>query len=286
MQIRIPFTKMSGAGNDFVVIDNRSEILTFDKSPFAHAVCSRHFGVGADGLLIVEKSVVADFAMLYYNADGSFGGMCGNGGRCIARYVRKVDNSPDELTFESLNYVYRSEFVGASVMLHMRRPKHFRENILLSFNSNIIKATFIDTGSPHTVIVHPNVYSLDVQNLGRMVRFQGEFSPEGTNVNFVQPVDMNSMKIRTYERGVETETLACGTGAVASAIAMYKQGNVVAPVNVIVKSGETLQVQFKTSGDEFDDVTLTGSAHFLFSGILMYDTEKSVLVDSAQHLGT
>jgi diaminopimelate epimerase len=280
MQVRIPFTKMSGAGNDFVVIDNRSELLRCDKSALARALCSRHFGIGADGLLLVERSAAADFAMRYYNADGSYGGMCGNGGRCIARYVHDRDEWSAQLTFEALEYIYHAEVNDPSVILHMKPPKQLRTNILLQLHSDEFNVNFVDTGSPHAVIECSALEAVDVERIGREGRGHEKFLPEGANVNFVQVLGEGRLKMRTYERGVEAETLACGTGAVASAIVMSKLKGMRSPISVETRSGEELRVHFKKSGDEFSEVMLEGSAHFVFSGELLYDTDTSRVVDS------
>lgn len=271
---------MSGAGNDFVVIDNRSELLRCDKSALARAVCSRHFGIGADGLLLVERSAVADFAMRYYNADGSYGGMCGNGGRCVARYVHDRDECNSELTFEALEYIYHAEVIDALVMLHMKSPNRLATNILLRLSSNDCQVNFVDTGSPHIVIECSALEAVDVERIGREGRGHERFLPEGTNVNFVQVLGEGRLKMRTYERGVEAETLACGTGAVASAIVMSKLKGMRSPISVLTRSGEELRVHFQRRGDEFSDVKLEGSAHFVFSGELLYDTESNRLADS------
>jgi diaminopimelate epimerase len=262
------------------VIDNRGEMILRDKSQLAKALCSRHFGIGADGLLLVEKSSAADFAMRYYNADGSYGGMCGNGGRCIARYVYHHGKPDFILSFEALDYIYLAEVVEPSVILQMKQPNQLQTNILLNLDSDEFNLSFVDTGSPHIVIEYSEIDRVDVGRIGRQGRYHERFSPEGANVNFVEVVGNGRLKMRTYERGVEAETLACGTGAVACAIVMSKLNGMRSPITIQARSGEELRVHFNRSGDEFSGVKLEGSAHFLFSGELLYDTDSSTIVDS------
>lgn len=270
---------MSGAGNDFVVIDNRTEEIAVDVPAFARTVCSRHFGVGADGLLVVGKSSLAEFTMHYYNADGSYGGMCGNGGRCIARYVQQKDRLGAKLLFEALGEIFEAEFTESSVILHMSEPKQLKTNILLHSDLDPFNVNFIDTGSPHAVIECSDIESVDLKKIGREFRYHQEFSPEGTNVNFVQWIGGSNLKMRTYERGVETETLACGTGAVASSVIASLHRELESPIDVLVRSGETLRVHFSKVGGEFSRIRLEGSAHFLFTGTLVYDTDSNLLLD-------
>ncbi len=267
----LQFTKASGAGNDFVIVDNMTGSLHADYSRLAVALCSRHFGIGADGLLVIEPSPRADFSMLYYNADGSYGAMCGNGGRCAARFAFLHNLAGTHLTFEALDHIYRAETVANGVKLHMKEPRDLQTNITLHLANSAYEATAINTGTPHAVIFVEDLKNLDVENLGRAIRFSKEFAPEGTNPNFVQRLDGNEIKLRTYERGVEAETLACGTGSVAAAIVSHIRFGIQSPVTVNVQSGEELRVHFKTSGDNFTDVILEGSAHILFEGKVIYD---------------
>ncbi len=278
MELQLPFTKMSGAGNDFILIDNRDAIVTGDASTLARALCSRHFGVGADGLLLLERSSIADFAMRYFNADGSFGGMCGNGGRCIARFAYHHGIAGRTLRFEALDHTYAAEVIEPSVKLHMKAPKDLLANRLLHLISREVIASFVDTGSPHVVIESPVVEEVDVESIGREIR--ETVFPAGTNVNFVQPIGPNTLKLRTYERGVEAETLACGTGAVASAVVFSSLHHMKSPVTLRVRSGEDLIVYFERHDESFVNIQLEGSAHFLFSGKVLYDTTRQAVADS------
>ncbi len=270
--MKIKFTKMSGAGNDFVVIDNRVRTIA-DGHALARIICDRRWGVGADGLLLVEKSDTAAYRMMYYNADGSYGGMCGNGGRCIASFTVRAGIAQQEHFFEALDYLYKAEVHETVVTLHMKDPQNLKKNIVLPVDGKKIKSYFIDTGSPQVVIPiesvikrKPSLENLNVHGLGVKIRNHKKFSPAGTNVNFIQLIDDKRLKIRTYERGVESETLACGTGSVASAIVGNLLYGLKPPVEIIARSGSTLLVDFKKSGKHFSDVSLSGPAVVTFTG--------------------
>ncbi len=285
MKKTIYFTKMSGAGNDFVVIDNMDEPLQVDKSKLAIALCSRYFGVGADGLLLLEPSSKADFFMRYYNADGSYGGMCGNGGRCIARYAYVNGIAGENVNFEALDYLYTAEISSTSVKLEMKNPNDFRFNLLVAAARGEFRGHFTNTGSPHFVIELSDLDTVDVHGVGKEIRFHPLFAPDGCNVDFITVTSDNRLLIRTYERGVEAETLACGTGSVASAIIAAHSKGMKSPVTLKVRSGEELHVHFSFDGTRFTNVFLEGSAHMLFSGDLLYDTERCKILDSS-HITT
>lgn len=278
MLTEIPFTKASGAGNVFVVIDNRSRFLPNDKAALARALCSLHFGVGADGLLLVEPSNRAAFSMRYYNADGSYGGMCGNGGRCIARYAFLKGIAQARMQFESLDYVYGAEVIGESVTLQMKDPHSIRSGMKVRLKDGEVEGTFIDTGSPHFVVITDSIESFDLLPFGRELRNHPRFMPDGTNVNIVRIINPTTLSIRTYERGVEAETLACGTGSVASALVAAGNLNTDRPINVKVRSGEELSVKYRKTGDTFSNVSLLGSANMLFTGKLVYDDHVAAIV--------
>jgi diaminopimelate epimerase len=273
MKLRLPFIKCSGAGNDFVLIDNMKGEFQLQPSEVARVLCSRAFGVGADGLLLLEASYRAAFHMRYYNADGSYGGMCGNGGRCAAMYAFRAGHAQASMSFEALDHLYRADVQGDQIRLFMKDPRQFRLHKELQ---DLVPGCFkspvsVDTGAPHIVFFVAKVDDLDVEGLGRTLRHHAAFAPGGTNVNFVQRESPSSILLRTYERGVERETLACGTGSVASAIVSTLEGEGRPPVGVRVRSGETVTVDFHGTGEEITRVTLTGSAHMLFEGNALYD---------------
>jgi diaminopimelate epimerase len=277
MNVPITFTKASGAGNDFVLVNNIKGDLDVDFARFALAVCDRHFGVGGDGLLVLGKSNRADFTMLYYNADGSSGGMCGNGGRCIARFALREGVAGRNQRFEALDHIYDAEVGEKSVRLRMKDPVDIRPGLLFSFGGKQMNGTFIDTGAPHTVIFQDALENLDVMKLGNAIRHDPRFTSDGTNVNFVRIMDGSTVELRTYERGVESETLACGTGSVASALVASDLYALSSPVSVAVRSGERLFVHFRKIDNKWTDVFLEGSAHILFKGTLLYREGESTI---------
>ena len=277
MTTPIRFTKASGAGNDFVLINNVSGEIRADYPRLARAACDRHFGVGGDGLLVLERSTRADFAMLYYNADGSYGGMCGNGGRCIARFAFMEGIAGPRQRFEALDHVYEAEVGENSVRLHMKDPVDFKTGLSFAASGEGKNGSFIDTGSPHVVIFETDPWKVDVMKLGRAIRNDPMFLPGGTNVNFVRTGDGSTIEIRTYERGVESETLACGTGSVASALVGSEIHGLTSPVTVSVRSGESLRVHFRKEERRWTDVFLEGTAHILFRGTFLYDRDQSVI---------
>lgn len=211
--------------------------------------------------------------MQYYNADGSYGGMCGNGGRCAAMFAYRAGYAPSSMRFEALDFTYKAEIIGEEVELFMKDPTALRaEPGLQSMVPGAVGApVFLSTGSPHLVIRVNDAEAIDVFRLGKMLRSHTRFAPEGTNVNFFQKDGPSSLTLRTYERGVEAETLACGTGSVASAVAAVAVYGCVAPVSVRVRSGEQVVVGFQKEGEMFTKISLKGSAHIIFSGKVLYD---------------
>ncbi len=279
MNMTIEFTKASGAGNDFVIVDNMDGRIRTDKPRLAAVLCSRHFGIGADGLLLVEPSATANFRMLYFNADGSTGGMCGNGGRCVARYAFLRGIAPAQQSFEALGFVYHADVQGAAVRLRMKDPEGFRPPFPLETPRENVTASFVDTGAPHAVVFDTSLEERDVPGTGRLLAHHVAFGEAGTNVNFVQLLGDDRIAMRTYERGVEDETLACGTGSVACAIVASMQFGLRSPVHVQTRSGEDLHVEFSNQDGLLNHVVLVGSAHMLFSGTVSYDDRKGRITD-------
>ncbi len=267
----IHFTKMTGAGNDFVVVDNRARRIKAG-AKVAKKLCDRRWGIGADGLLLLEKSRRASYRMMYYNADGSYGGMCGNGGRCIAwfAFVNKIAGKNHE--FEALKHVYGARIRKNEVTLTMKDPLNLKIGEEITIGSGTLTVNSIDTGSPHVVVSveklagDVTVSDVDVLGLGRRLRYDPHFAPDGTNVNFIERAGRNSIRIRTYERGVEDETLACGTGSIASAIVAARIWNLKSPVGVVPKSKMTLSVAFQDKDGILSQVRLSGPASVVFRG--------------------
>jgi diaminopimelate epimerase len=262
------FSKMNGAGNDFVLIDNRAGDLQLAADQIMK-ICDRHRGVGADGVLVLERATNgADFRMRYYNADGGEAEMCGNGARCFARYASRVAGPKEELSFETPAGVIGATLQGELVRLEMSEPKDLQLGITIPLPDRQVAAHFVNSGVPHVVVPVDDLESVDVRGLGSAIRHHDLFAPKGANANFLKERGERQIAIRTYERGVEDETLACGTGVVASALIFAALKNVSGPIGVLVRGGNELQVGFDRSGDQFKNVTLTGPADFVFEGTI------------------
>jgi len=262
------FTKMNGAGNDFVLIDNRAGQVRLEPEQITR-ICDRHRGVGADGILLLEKgSNGADFRMRYYNRDGGEAEMCGNGARCFARFANRVAGAPAKISFQTPAGLIRGELHDELVTLQMSEPKDLELDLDLTANGEKEHVHFINSGVPHVVVPVSKVKDVDVYTRGEALRRHEKFSPAGANVNFIEKTGAQKIKVRTYERGVEDETLACGTGVVASALIFAASEKVDGPISVTVRSGSELSVDFKRAGDKFTNVTLTGPAEFAFEGTI------------------
>ena len=262
------FTKMNGAGNDFILIDNRMGDVRLDRSQIAQ-LCDRHRGIGADGILLLEKpGNRADFRMRYFNADGGEAEMCGNGARCFARFANKVAAAKEKISFETQAGLISAELKGDSVTLGMTEPTDLRLHLELGIAGENKTVHFINSGVPHVVIPVVNIEDVDVRHEGAAVRYHKIFSPSGTNVNFMEKRGAKKIAIRTYERGVEDETLACGTGIVASALIFGATEGCRGPITVLPRGGDELQVGFETVAGRFCNVTLTGPAQFVFEGTI------------------
>jgi diaminopimelate epimerase len=263
------FTKMNGAGNDFVLLDNRAGDRTLTRSQIAR-LCDRHRGVGADGVLVLESATNgADFRMRYYNADGGEAEMCGNGARCFARFANRTAGPLEKLSFETPAGVIGAVLSGELVTLQMSEPNDLRLGLEVPLDDEKkIHASYVDSGVPHVVVPVAKIDEIDVRSLGAIIRRHPMFAPRGANANFSEERGKRSIAIRTYERGVEDETLACGTGVVASAIVFAASKNVPGPIEILVRGGDTLQVDFSREGDRFQNVTLSGPADFVFDGTI------------------
>ena len=270
----LQFTKMVGAGNDFLVIQPSSKISL---SKFAIQMCERHTGIGADGLLVLESSKKADYKMRIINSDGSEAEMCGNGARCLAAYiVRHRGEMKKRFSIETLAGILLAEAKDQTAKVRLSDPQDYRGKICLDVNGRRLNVSYIDSGVPHTIVFVDGLKTIDVENLGRTIRTHDEFKPRGTNVNFVEQLDRDFIELRTYERGVEAETFACGTGSVASALVAYLQANPSiktkksASMKVKTKSGAVLDVSFDLSNEKISNVWLKGSAKFIAQGEYFY----------------
>ncbi len=269
--MKMQFTKMNASGNDFIIIDNRKRALPGSPSAVAGKLCRRKVSVGADGLLLVEKSRSADFRMRIFNPDGSEAEMCGNGARCIARYAYINKIAGRKMLIQTISGTIGGEVKKGNVKIKMNDPGEGGLNFNLKVNGRKLNVSFIDTGVPHTVVFVEDTGGIDVRGIGRAIRYDKAFSPAGTNVNFVSLKDKSSIIIRTYERGVEDETLACGTGSVASAIISGIIQGITSPVKVHTRGGEVLRVYYRMcktrdSCPVVKDVYLEGGAEVIFRG--------------------
>jgi len=262
------FTKMDGAGNDFILIDNRAGDIKLNRSQIAR-LCDRHRGIGADGILLLENpSDHADFRMRYFNADGGEAEMCGNGARCFARFANKLAGADEKISFETPAGIISAELAGDLVTLQMTEPTDLRLSIHLRIGAEKGIVHFINSGVPHVVVPVAQVGNVDVTREGSAIRYHEMFSPKGANVNFIEKRGADKIAVRTYERGVEDETLACGTGVVASALVFAVTENVKGPITVIARGGDELRVGFDRIDKQFRNVTLTGPAEFVFEGAI------------------
>ena len=254
----VTFNKYQGAGNDFIIIDNRKDLINPSDSQLINRLCDRRFGIGADGLILVSGHDSCDYEMKYFNADGKLGSMCGNGGRCAAHFAMKSGIAMEKQKFMAFDGIHEAMVRNETVRLQMGNVSSYK---LVDGNY------FINTGSPHYIIFTEDADKINVYEEGKKLRWSEKFSPGGTNVNFVQVLD-KGLYIRTFERGVEDETLACGTGVTASAIASILKGHFDTPsVNVRTRGGY-LKVEFEIKNTEITNIWLTGPATFVFEGII------------------
>jgi diaminopimelate epimerase len=266
---KISFVKMVGSGNDFVIAEN----LTGNLTQLARQICQRKTGVGADGLLALEKTRHANIRMRVINPDGSEAEMCGNGARCVAIYLKQVKKlKSKKLSIETKAGQILAEVNNDNAKIKMSHPRDIKLDIPLTVNYRDIKVSFIDTGVPHVCVFVEAIENIDAAGIGRQIRFHKNFAPRGANVNFIEQVDKNFIKVRTYERGVENETLACGTGSVASAIITFLkwQSQKIKPgrfaVKVLTLSTDTLQVSFDYKEGKVSNVWLEGPAKIVYKG--------------------
>ncbi len=257
------FFKIEGSGNDFVVTDNRNLKIT-KRRQTAIRLCDRKFGIGADGLLLLERSKKADFRMRIFNPDGSEAEMCGNGLRCILRFAVETGIERKKIiSVETKAGVLEGRVSGATVRAQLNITGKPHLNLKIPVGSTAITGHLLNTGVPHTVIVTDDINSINLQSLGPEIRYHNIFKPKGTNVDWIEVVGKHSIKIRTYERGVEGETLSCGTGSVAAGIVGFLLGLLEPPVTVLARSGEKLIVSFDK---HLRTVYLEGKISIVFKG--------------------
>ena len=266
----IKFTKAVATGNDFVIIDNRENKLRNNLPELAVRLCDRKRGIGSDGLLLIEKSGTADFKMRIFNPDGSEAAMCGNGSRCAALYANTGKITPAVMEIETGAGIISAGVKGEDVKVKLTEPKDIQWNLCLMINECPYKVSFANTGVPHVVYFVKDIENIGVRELGAKLRYHADFSPMGANVDFVKISDQKTsrIQIRTYERGVEDETLACGTGAVAAAIIAAEAEHLASPVIVETRGKDILKIYFDIVEGNFKNVYLEGKAKLVYEGVL------------------
>jgi diaminopimelate epimerase len=269
----LTFAKMAGGGNDFVVIDNRTGRVT-DPVELARRVCTPHLSVGADGLILIEPSARATFRMRYWNSDGSVGEFCANGTRCAARFAFTSVIAPRRMTIETGAGITGAEVSeGALVTLTLPPPHGFRAEQPLRVGELTIRGAFLVVGVPHYVVfLRDDLWSQDIVPLGRAIRRHPDLQPAGANVNFVVVRGEHEIEVRTYERGVEAETLSCGSGVVASSSVAALSGRAKSPISVLTHSGITLEVSLRIEGNQVSDVQLRGDARLIYRAAFTPET--------------
>lgn len=253
--MELTFYKYQGTGNDFVIIDNRQNIFPKNDTKSIASICDRKFGIGADGLLLLENDEMTDFKMVYYNSDGKEGSMCGNGGRCLVAFANHLGIIKEDTTFTAIDGLHQARIHDDTVSLQMTSVSEIRTKT---------SATYLNTGSPHHVQMVEDIEKVDVEREGAKLRY-GLYGEKGSNINFVKQLNDAEFAVRTYERGVEGETLSCGTGVTAVAIAMHNAGKTKKNEVNIKAMGGKLKVTFKYNG-EYSDVYLTGPVKRVFKG--------------------
>ena len=266
----IEFTKMSGTGNDFIVIDAFHTPLDIDWNAFAARYCPRRTGVGVDGVLLLGRSPQADFDYRIFNADGSEAEMCGNGARCAAAFALRHGFAGNDMKFHTLAGIVEARVNPDDVSVKVSKPKDLKTGIGIEIDARNEIVHFVNTGVPHTILFTKNLDAAPVDSLGRKIRTHPRFSPAGTNVDFIEVSGSEKIRVRTYERGVEAETLACGTGAIASAIISHATGNVPHSPVIVNMPGGSLKIDFTSRNGEYQDVWLTGEVSFIFTGTLVF----------------
>jgi diaminopimelate epimerase len=260
LKMQIEFYKYQGTGNDFIMIDNRSDFFPKNDCKLVEKLCDRRFGIGADGLILLENDSASDFRMVYYNSDGNESSMCGNGGRCLVAFARQLGVIENETSFIATDGPHYAT-IGADDIVSLQMINVDKVQKEDSY-------TFLNTGSPHHIEIVDDLANYHVREKGAAIRYGALYGEKGSNVNFVKKVSDSEFSLRTYERGVEDETLACGTGATAAAIAMYATGATDKTAITINVEGGRLAVSFDKEGDHFTNVFLKGPAKFVFKGTI------------------
>ncbi len=271
------FAKYVGCGNDFILFDNRKNTFPADHSLLIQKLCHRQWGIGADGVVLLENSCQADFRMRIFNCDGYEAEMCGNGIRCLMKFIQELGFTHSSYCIETMQRILSVSLQDAEVCVEMGDPCCLQWNIAISYEDQSYSLHYLDTGVPHAVLFVENVEACHLEQLALPIRHHPLFAPKGTNVNIAQRISEQKIKIRTYERGVERETLACGTGATAVALAAAYQYELKSPVLIQTLSQETLKIEFCLYQEMFSHVTMTGPAYFIYGGQIQKNSSLGAL---------
>lgn len=267
MALTFTFHKMSGTGNDFIMIDNRTHFFPVQNNKLITDLCDRRKGIGADGIILIEPSKNNNFRMRIINSDGTEAEMCGNGARCAVLFAHKLGIIQKECTVETLAGELQGSLNENYVRLNMGIPKDLKDPVALSFKESLLEVYFVNTGVPHAVIFVEDIKTVNVFETGRFIRTHDHFKPKGTNCNFVQIVDSSNILVRTYERGVEDETYSCGTGTCASAIISALHKGLQWPITSTTQLGDTLIVDSKIQkGNENQEFYFSGAVNIAYKG--------------------
>lgn len=265
------FWKMSGAGNDFIILDNRRGTFHTLQRDFFRRICCRKLSVGADGVCVISESRKADFKVRFYNSDGSLSRFCGNGSRCVSRYTFLNGMAGKRMTFEGDDGIHTALIDQEFVSVSIPDVKEYQSGLRIKAGKKWYQGSLIKVGVPHFVTETGNIEKIDVNKEGRFLRYHRRFSPYGSNINFIQLDHNGSIRIRTYERGVEQETLACGSGCVAAALCVAQRKGVLSPITLMTRSSIPLKVSFQKAHHRWKNISLEGDARIIFKGTLAYD---------------
>ncbi len=271
----LPFSKYSGCGNDFILFDNKVDLFPKGNIPFIRKICDRQQGIGADGVVLLEPSFCAHHKMRIFNADGSEAEMCGNGIRCLMHFLLDLGYPKQPYHIETKERILSLSYIGQSISVDMGKATDEKFWLPLMVDGSLFEIYTVNTGVPHAVAFVENLEEMDVVGIGSKIRHHPFFSPMGTNVNFANIVDQNTLRIRTYERGVENETLACGTGATAAALAAFRIHCLQSPVSVYVRSKERITICFTFQNNKFENIKMIGPTTFISKGKISFESSLS-----------
>ena len=272
-KMNIPFWKMHGASNDFILVDDRDRSFPIHDHAWLAKISSRRTGVGCEGIILIQPSTTSDFRMRFFNPDGNEVEMCGNGARCVARLAHDIGIASNRMAFDTASGLIHAETEGDNILIQMTEPHSWKFDQPITFGGQVYTRHFVDSGVPHVVIPVDDLEAIDVQAFGATVRYHEDYAAHGANANFVQVTGPSSLRVRTYERGVENETLACGTGIVACALIGGRMGWVDPPIWVTPASGDVIEINYDLTDEGATNVTMRGPTELVFEGILTYPSQ-------------